>query len=86
MAGTDDAAAAKLLAASPAPRKVGVTLGPPGADQVGITGGTLVDRAFGGGALAAVSDVTPGGPTGLTDALALVPWSAAASRGRLPRG
>jgi UDP-N-acetylmuramoylalanine--D-glutamate ligase len=70
VAGVDDAAAAALLAASPAPRRIGVTLGEPGPDQLGIVDGALVDRAFGGGALAAVADVRPGGPPGLTDALA----------------
>jgi len=81
VAGVDDAAAAALLAASPAARRVGVTLGEPGADQLGIVGGVLVDRAFGGptGAdaegesaleLADVAAVHPGGPSGLTDALA----------------
>ena len=33
-------------------------------------GGALVDRAFGGGTLADVAAVRPGGPSGLTDALA----------------
>ncbi|MFC4943487.1 UDP-N-acetylmuramoyl-L-alanine--D-glutamate ligase [Pseudonocardia sp. GCM10023141] len=69
VAGVDDAAAARLLAASPAPCKVGATLAEPAPGQVGIVSGALVDRAFGGGELAAVTDVTPGGPSGLTDAL-----------------
>ncbi len=68
--GVDDAAAAALLAAAPAGKRVGVTLAVPGPDQLGIDGGALVDRAFGGGALADVVAVTPGGPSGLTDALA----------------
>uniref|UniRef100_UPI001FE4F0CB Mur ligase family protein n=1 Tax=Pseudonocardia nigra TaxID=1921578 RepID=UPI001FE4F0CB len=70
VAGADDAAAAALLAAAPAGRKVGVTLGVPGPDQLGIVEGTLVDRAFGGGELAPAAAVHPGGPPGLTDALA----------------
>jgi UDP-N-acetylmuramoylalanine--D-glutamate ligase len=70
IAGIDDPAAAALLAAAPAQRRVGVTLAAPGPDQFGITGGALVDRAFGGGELADVASVLPGGPSGLTDALA----------------
>jgi UDP-N-acetylmuramoylalanine--D-glutamate ligase len=81
VAGVDDAAAAALLAASPAGRRVGVTLGEPGPDQLGVVGGVLVDRAFGGPtgadaqgasapALADVAAVHPGGPSGVTDALA----------------
>jgi len=68
--GADDPAAAALLAAAPAPMRVGVTLAVPGPDQLGVDGGALVDRAFGGGALVDVAAVTPGGPSGLTDALA----------------
>ena len=68
--GVDDPAAAALLAAAPAQLRVGVTLAVPGPDQLGVDGGALVDRAFGGGALVDVAAVTPGGPSGLTDALA----------------
>jgi UDP-N-acetylmuramoylalanine--D-glutamate ligase len=82
VAGVDDPTAAALLAASPAARRVGVTLLPPGPDQLGIADGTLVDRAFGGGggtvALAAVADVHPGGPPGLTDGLAAAALARAA--------
>ena len=46
VAGVDDPPAAALLAASPAARRVGVTLGEPGPGQLGIVGGALVDRAF----------------------------------------
>jgi UDP-N-acetylmuramoylalanine--D-glutamate ligase len=70
VAGADDPAAAALLAASPAPRRVGVTLGEPGPDQLGVVDGVLVDRAFGGGELAAASTVHPGGAPGIVDALA----------------
>jgi UDP-N-acetylmuramoylalanine--D-glutamate ligase len=70
VAGVDDPAAAALLAAAPAARKVGVTLGAPGPDQLGIADGALVDRAFGAGPLADIAVVHPGGPPGLTDALA----------------
>jgi len=68
--GVDDPAAAALLAAAPAQMRVGVTLAVPGPDQLGVDGGALIDRAFGGGALVDVAAVTPGGPSGLTDALA----------------
>ncbi|MEU7818358.1 UDP-N-acetylmuramoyl-L-alanine--D-glutamate ligase [Pseudonocardia sp. NPDC049154] len=71
VAGADDAIAARLLRESPAATKVGVTLAEPGPGQLGIVGEQLVDRAFGDSVvLAAVADVTPGGPPGLTDALA----------------
>ncbi len=91
IAGVDDAPAAALLAASPAARKVGVTLGEPGPGQLGVVDGVLVDRAFTadvgardgpgpGGAgpsgepagrrLAEVTAIHPGGPSGITDALA----------------
>ncbi|MGI5129362.1 UDP-N-acetylmuramoyl-L-alanine--D-glutamate ligase [Pseudonocardia sp. CA-107938] len=70
VAGIDDPRAAVLLAAAPAPRRVGVTLHVPGPGQLGIAAGELVDRAFGDVALADVASVTPGGPPGLTDALA----------------
>jgi UDP-N-acetylmuramoylalanine--D-glutamate ligase len=70
ISGVDDPAAAALLAAAPAPMRVGVTLAAPGPDQLGVAGGALVDRAFGGGVLADVAVVTPAGPSGLTDALA----------------
>jgi UDP-N-acetylmuramoylalanine--D-glutamate ligase len=114
VAGVDDPAAAALLAASPAPRKVGVTLAEPGPGQLGIVGGVLIDRAFpadtdrataalakvdlanatvarsgtdpasgsvapaGGVALAEVAAVHPGGPPGLTDALAAAALARAA--------
>jgi UDP-N-acetylmuramoylalanine--D-glutamate ligase len=68
--GVDDPAAAALLAAAPAQKRVGVTLAAPGPDQLGVDGSALVDRAFGGGMLVDVAAVTPGGPSGLTDALA----------------
>jgi UDP-N-acetylmuramoylalanine--D-glutamate ligase len=65
----DDAGAAALLAAAPAARRVGVTLGEPGADQLGVVGGVLLDRAFGGGELIDTATVHPGGPSGRIDAL-----------------
>jgi UDP-N-acetylmuramoylalanine--D-glutamate ligase len=70
VAGVDDPAAAALLAAATAQRRVGVTLAVPGPDQLGVSGGALVDRAFGSGELADTASVRPAGPSGLTDALA----------------
>lgn len=70
VAGVDDPVARGLLAAAPAPRRVGVTLQPPGPDQLGVRDGELVDRAFGGGPLLPASAVNPPGPPGITDALA----------------
>ena len=46
VAGVDDPPAAALLAASPAARRIGVTLGEPGPGQLGVVDGVLVDRAF----------------------------------------
>jgi UDP-N-acetylmuramoylalanine--D-glutamate ligase len=46
VAGVDDAPAAALLAAAPAPRRVGVTTGVPEPGQLGVVDGVLVDRAF----------------------------------------
>lgn len=68
VAGVDDPVAARLLAEAPAPRRIGFTLGQPGAGQFGIQGGDLVDAE--GQVLAAVAEVTPSGPAGLLDALA----------------
>ena len=95
VAGIDDGTAARLLAESTAPHKIGVTLRAPEEGELGIEDAHLVDRATraarratrgrpreshttgresctsdGGVRLAAVEDVTPGGPPGLTDALA----------------
>jgi UDP-N-acetylmuramoylalanine--D-glutamate ligase len=79
----DDPPAAALLAASPAARRVGVTLHAPEVGQLGIFDGALIDRAFGppsGAAvpLAAAAEVRPGGPPGLTDALAAAALARAA--------
>src|SRR4051812_25508029 len=96
VAGLDDPAAAALLAAAPAARRVGVTLGEPGPGQLGVVGDVLVDRAFpptpdaappgaarprpvdGGLVLAPVAAVRPGGPPGVTDALAAAALARAA--------
>ncbi|HWN35743.1 MAG TPA: Mur ligase family protein, partial [Pseudonocardia sp.] len=70
--GVDDPVVAAALAASPAPRRVGVTLGEPADGQLGVRDGTLLDRAFGAAPvpLAQVAEVRPGGPPGVLDALA----------------
>jgi UDP-N-acetylmuramoylalanine--D-glutamate ligase len=106
VAGADDAAAAALLAASRAARRVGVTLAEPAPGQLGVVDGVLVDRAFGRGRragpseptgvdvgsrrarrlredpdgvpLADVAAVRPGGPPGVTDALAAAALARAA--------
>lgn len=69
--GLDDPIAGGLRERSRAVLTVGFTLGYPDAGQLGISGDVLVDRAFADSAvLAAVADVTPAGPAGLSDALA----------------
>jgi UDP-N-acetylmuramoylalanine--D-glutamate ligase len=71
IAGVDDERVAGMLAESPAARRVGVRLGEPGPGELGVSGGLLVDRAFGAGVpLAAEADVRPPGPPGVFDALA----------------
>jgi len=64
----DDPASATLAAGLP--DAYGSTLRPPEAGQLGVAGGALVDRAFGGGELAGVDDVTPAGPHNVANALA----------------
>ncbi|HLU59024.1 MAG TPA: UDP-N-acetylmuramoyl-L-alanine--D-glutamate ligase [Pseudonocardia sp.] len=81
VAGVDDPAAAALLAESSAPRRVGVTLGEPGPDQLGIVDGVLTDRAFGAGPLAPAAAVHPAGEPGLLDALAAAALARAAGVG-----
>lgn len=69
--GLDDEAAASLLPEAPAPVKVGFRLGEPAAGELGVSGGELVDRAFGEGvALAPASAISVAGPVGVLDALA----------------
>lgn len=76
VAGIDDPAAAALLAAAPAPIKVGFRLGEPADGELGVVAGTLVDRAFGAGVdgptvdLAPAASIPVAGPVGLLDALA----------------
>jgi UDP-N-acetylmuramoylalanine--D-glutamate ligase len=81
VAGADDPAAAALLAEAPAPRRVGITLGEPGPDQLGVVDGLLVDRAFGGGELVAAASVHPAGASGIADALAAAALARAAGAG-----
>ncbi|MGX6512938.1 UDP-N-acetylmuramoyl-L-alanine--D-glutamate ligase [Rhodococcus sp. SJ-2] len=69
--GLDDPIAGGLRERSRSVLTVGFTLGYPDAGQLGISGDVLVDRAFADSAvLASVTDVTPAGPAGLSDALA----------------
>jgi UDP-N-acetylmuramoylalanine--D-glutamate ligase len=81
VAGVDDPGAAALLARAPAPRRVGVTLGEPGPDQLGVSDGVLVDRAFDGGPLVEAAAVHPGGAPGVADALAAAALARAAGVG-----
>jgi UDP-N-acetylmuramoylalanine--D-glutamate ligase len=69
--GMDDARAAALLGAASAPVKAGFRLGEPGAGELGVVEGMLVDRAFADGVvLAPVSSIPVPGPVGTLDALA----------------
>jgi UDP-N-acetylmuramoylalanine--D-glutamate ligase len=65
----DDPEVAGRLAAAPG-RQVSFTLAEPGPDQLGLRGGRLVDRAFGGGELAGTGEVRPAGPHNVANALA----------------
>ena len=65
----DDPEVARRLAAAPG-RQVSFTLAEPGPDQLGVRGGRLVDRAFGGGAFAEAGEVRPAGPHNVANALA----------------
>jgi UDP-N-acetylmuramoylalanine--D-glutamate ligase len=75
VAGLDDPRAAELLAAAPAPVRVGFRLGEPAVGELGVRDGVLLDRAFApagsdGLALAPVSSIPVPGPVGVLDALA----------------
>jgi UDP-N-acetylmuramoylalanine--D-glutamate ligase len=65
----DDPEVAARLKRAPG-RQVSFTLAAPGPEQLGLEQATLVDRAFGGGALARVEDVRPAGPHNVANALA----------------
>jgi UDP-N-acetylmuramoylalanine--D-glutamate ligase len=68
----DDPRSGELAAMAKAPaRLVSFRMGVPDVGELGISGGCLVDRAFGAGvSLAAVSDVRPAAPHNVADALA----------------
>jgi UDP-N-acetylmuramoylalanine--D-glutamate ligase len=73
--GLDDPRSAALLGRAAASVRVGFRLGEPGAGELGVRDGVLVDRAFfsaGAGdlELAAVSAIPVPGPVGVLDALA----------------
>ncbi|GAA1462288.1 UDP-N-acetylmuramoyl-L-alanine--D-glutamate ligase [Williamsia maris] len=71
--GADDPVAGALSATTPGARTVAVRLGEPAVGEVGVVGGDLVDRAFGGDAgvpVGTTASIRPVGPSGLTDALA----------------
>ncbi|MGE0214354.1 UDP-N-acetylmuramoyl-L-alanine--D-glutamate ligase [Mycolicibacterium sp.] len=71
VAGLDDPTAAQLLAAAPAPVRVGFRLGEPARGELGVRDGMLVDDAFDHGlALARVDSLPVAGPVGVLDALA----------------
>lgn len=73
--GLDDPVAASLLDTAAAATRVGFRIGEPGVGELGVVGGTLVDRAFGdppdtGWALAEAASIPVAGPVGVLDALA----------------
>ncbi|MDY6999100.1 MAG: UDP-N-acetylmuramoyl-L-alanine--D-glutamate ligase [Actinomycetota bacterium] len=69
--GLEDPVASQLLAASPAPVRVGFRLTEPGPGELGVRDGALVDRAFADGmALAETATIPVAGPVGVLDALA----------------
>lgn len=71
VAGLDDRVATELLAASPAPVRVGFRLGEPAPGELGVVDGVLVDRAFADDLPLAPADRIPvAGPVGVLDALA----------------
>ena len=65
----DDDNAARLLAASPAPRKVPVTAAQPPPGGLGVRAGMLVDDAFGAGNLLPANVIRPAGQHNVTNAL-----------------
>lgn len=69
--GLDDPVAAGLLGTAAADVRVGFRLGEPGAGELGVRDGRLVDNAFGDGlALADAASIPVAGPVGVLDALA----------------
>jgi UDP-N-acetylmuramoylalanine--D-glutamate ligase len=75
---TDDPGAAALLAAGPAAHKVPVTAGPPLPGGLGVQDGSLVDLAFGAGALLPLADIRPSGLHNVTNALSAAALALAA--------
>lgn len=70
VAGVEDNLVARMLANSPAPRKIGIRLGEPGPGEFGVRDGCLVDRAFADcEPLADITTIRPAGPPGVFDAL-----------------
>ncbi|TFV60608.1 UDP-N-acetylmuramoyl-L-alanine--D-glutamate ligase [Mycobacterium sp. PS03-16] len=68
--GLDDPVAAGLLDGAAAPVRTGFRLGPPGAGELGVRDGMLVDNAFAADlALVAAADIPVAGPVGVLDAL-----------------
>ena len=69
--GLDDPVAAGLLQTAAAPTKTGFRLGEPGAGELGVRDGKLVDRAFADAlVLAETATIPVAGPVGVLDALA----------------
>lgn len=69
--GLDDGIAAGLVGSSRAELTVGFRVDAPGAGELGVEDGYLVDRAFADGVrLAEAAGITPAGPAGVMDALA----------------
>ncbi len=69
--GLDNARAAALLPAAPAPVRVGFRLGEPAPGELGVRDGRLVDRAFADDlALLPVDSIPVPGPVGVLDTLA----------------
>jgi UDP-N-acetylmuramoylalanine--D-glutamate ligase len=69
--GLDDPIAAGLLDTAAAPVRVGFRLGEPGAGELGVRDGALVDNAFGNDVrLAEAATIPVAGPVGVLDALA----------------
>jgi UDP-N-acetylmuramoylalanine--D-glutamate ligase len=69
--GLDDERAAALLRTAPAPVRVGFRLGEPGAGELGVRDGHLVDRAFADDlVLMPAASIPVPGPSGVLDTLA----------------
>ncbi|MGK2881000.1 MAG: UDP-N-acetylmuramoyl-L-alanine--D-glutamate ligase [Mycobacterium sp.] len=78
VAGLDDEVAAGLLRDAAAPVRVGFRLGEPGAGELGVRAGMLVDNAFGAELeLVRADAISVAGPVGVLDALAAAALSRA---------